>query len=128
VNDEVAEYRTKDTRAVRALFCIGVSQGFFDASGGERAVAVAAFKDAFADLRGRFGVEVLGTLDDDELMVGPSAGWPWTAYILAEAPSLDAVISVCNLVREWQVSGDDRLWHYARIEARVGRRLFFGNE
>jgi len=128
VNDVVAEYRTKDTRGVRALFCIGVAQGFFDANDGQRAAAVTAFKEAFADLRGRFGVEVLGTLDDDELMVGPSTGWPWTAYILAEAPSLDAVTAVCNLVREWQVSGEDRLWRYARIEARVGRKLFFGNE
>jgi hypothetical protein len=128
VSDVVQEYRTKDTRAVRVLFCVGVAQRFFDAGNAERGRAVTAFKEAFADLRGRFGIEVLGTMDDDELMVGPSEGWPWTAYILADAPDLDAVISVCNLVREWQVSDEDRLWRYVRIEARVGRRLFFGNE
>ena len=65
-------------------------------------------------------------MDDDELMVGPSHAWPWTAYILADAPDLDAVIGVCDLMRSTRI-GEDRLWRFMRIEARVGRRLFFGN-
>lgn len=40
-----------------------------------------AIVEAFADLKGRFGIEVLGTMDDDELMVGSSVAYPWTAYI-----------------------------------------------
>ncbi|MBA2474969.1 MAG: hypothetical protein H0V40_09550 [Actinobacteria bacterium] len=65
-------------------------------------------------------------MDDDRLMVGSSATWPWTCYILADAPSLEAVAAVCNVVREAEVDGA-RLWRYLRIEARVGRPLFFGN-
>lgn len=106
------------------LFCIGVSQGFFEADDGRREHVTDALRSGFDDLRGRFGIEVLGTLDDDELMVGPSVVWPWTAYILADAPDLDAVAAVCNLVRETPV-GPDRLWRFLRIEARVGRPLFF---
>jgi hypothetical protein len=34
---------------------------------------------------------------------------------------------VCNLVREGEVAGA-RLWKYLKIEARVGRPLFFGND
>jgi hypothetical protein len=33
---------------------------------------------------------------------------------------------VCNLVRTTTI-GEDRLWKFMRIEARVGRQLFFGN-
>jgi hypothetical protein len=66
-------------------------------------------------------------MDDDEVMVGPSSGYPWTAYILAEVPSLAEVTAICNIVRE-APAGEHRLWRYLRIEARVGRPLFFGNE
>jgi hypothetical protein len=119
-------YRDKETAALRVLFCIGVSQTFFDEEAARLPELIPAIKAAFDDLHGRFGITVLGTMDDDELMVGPSANWPWTAYILAEAPSLDAVVAVCNVVRETPVA-PHRLWRYMRIEARVGRELFFGN-
>ena len=120
-------YREKEGQPLRVLFCIGVQQSFFEEEGARVGPIVQAIQRAFADLGGRFGVRVLGTMDDDELMVGSSAAWPWTCYILADAPSLDAVTSVCNLVRENEVDGH-RLWRYLRIEARVGRPLFFGNE
>ena len=120
-------YRASGGESLRVLFCIGVQQTFFEQSWSGVPALIAAMKDAFADLGGRFGVRVLGTMDDDELMVGASPVWPWTAYILAEAPDLAAVTAVCNLVRETEVGGD-RLWKYMRIEARVGRQLFFGNE
>ncbi len=120
-------YREKEGRGLRVLFCIGVTQTFFDEESANVGAIVEAIKDAFADLRGRFGVEVLGTLDDDELMVGTSTAWPWTCYILADAPSLEAVTAICNLVRESEAPGG-RLWRYLRIEARVGRPLFFANE
>jgi hypothetical protein len=119
-------HRTKETRGLRVLFCLGVMPDFFSAAGETQAALFQGIPAAFEDLGGRFGITVLGTMDDDELMVGPSATWPWTAYILADAPGLDAVIAVCNVVRETQI-GEDRLWKYMRIEARVGRQLFFGN-
>jgi hypothetical protein len=120
-------YREKERGALRVLFCIGVQQTFLEEPGAEIGPIVEAIKEAFADLGGRFGLTVLGTMDDDELIVGPSVDWPWTAYILADAPDLDSVTAVCNLVHETEVA-DHRLWRYLRIEARVGRPLFFGNE
>lgn len=119
-------YRDKGSR-LRVLFCIGVSQSFFEQDAASTKQFIEGVQGAFAGLGERFGVTVLGTMDDDELMVGPSATWPWTAYILADAPDLEAVTAVCNLVRETEV-GEHRLWKYMRIEARVGRQLFFGNE
>jgi hypothetical protein len=122
----VPSHRTKDEGGLRVLFCLGVLPEFFSAGGETQAALLSGIPAAFEDLSGRFGLTVLGTMDDDELMVGPSHAWPWTAYILADAPNLDAVIGVCDLVRSTRI-GEDRLWRFMRIEARVGRRLFFGN-
>ena len=122
----MTSYREREGNSLRVLFCIGVSQTFFEEEAERLPDLVTAIKEAFDDLHGRFGLDVLGTIDDDELMVGPSPNWPWTAYILAEAPSLEAVVGVCNIVRE-TVFAPHRLWRYMRIEARVGRKLFFGN-
>jgi hypothetical protein len=122
-----SDYRENERTALRVLFCFGVTQSFFEAEPASVPAIAKAITEAFADLRGRFGVEVLGTMDDDELMVGPSVVWPWTAYILADAPDLDAVTAVCNILRETDVGGG-KLWRYMRVEARVGRPLFFGNE
>ena len=112
--------------SLRVLFCIGVLPAFFEAEQEERELAIAAIPPAFDDLSGRFGLKVLGTFDDDRLMVGPSTAFPWTSYILADAPDLDAAVALCNVLRETPV-GPHRLWRYLRIEARVGRELFFGN-
>jgi hypothetical protein len=122
-----ASYRQKQEKSLRVLFCFGVSQSFFEEDSARVPELAGAIATAFEDLAGRFGLQVLGTMDDDELMVGPSPVWPWTAYILADAPSLEAVTAVCNILRETEV-GADRLWKYMRVEARVGRPLFFGNE
>jgi hypothetical protein len=119
-------YRQHPAAELRVLFCFGVAQNFFDADGATRAQVVDAFKTVFDDLSGRFGATVLGTFDDDDLMVGPSAGWPWTAYILADVPDLATVKAITTLVRDWEI-GPERLWKYVKIEARVGRALFFGN-
>jgi hypothetical protein len=110
----------------RVLFCIGVLPANFEASEAELRELFVVLQREFGDLRARFGVEVLGTFDDDELMVGPSTAFPWTSYILADVPVIDAAISVCGLLRQVRV-GEHRLWRYLRIEARVGRPLFFGN-
>ena len=119
-------YRDVGGGDLRVLFCFGVTQSFFDEEPANIGSIVAAITTAFSDLGGRFGLKVLGTMDDDELMVGSSTTWPWTAYILADAPSLAAVTAVCNLLRESEVNRR-RLWKYLRVEARVGRPLFFGN-
>ena len=122
----MSDYRTKSNDALRVLFCIGVQQTFFVEEASRLPEVIPAIKAAFEDLSGRFGLSVIGTLDDDQIMVGNSPNWPWTAYILADAPDLDAVAAVCNIVRETPI-GEHRLWRYLRIEARVGRELFFAN-
>ena len=121
------DYREKDAEALRVLFCFGVTQSFFEADPASVPAVTTAITEAFADLGGRFGVRVLGTMDDDELMVGASVAWPWTAYVLADVPDLETVTKVANLLRETEVEGA-RLWKYLRLEARVGRPLFFANE
>jgi hypothetical protein len=120
---EVAPYR-ESTRGVRALFALGLTQDFFSEDRVRIPLVMDALQEGFADLEERFGVRVLGTLDDDETMVGATETWPWTCYILAEARDRAAVTEVCNLLREIEV-GDARLWKYVKVEARVGRPLFF---
>jgi hypothetical protein len=121
------DYREKEGRALRVLFCFGVTQSFFEAEPGSVPGIAAAITEAFADLGGRFGVRVLGTMDDDELQVGASVVWPWTAYVLADVPDLETVAKVTNVLREAEIEGA-RLWKYLRVEARVGRPLFFAND
>jgi hypothetical protein len=120
---EVAPYRTS-AGGSRVLFAFAVTQDFFAADRTRIPPIMEALKRGFADLERRFGVRVLGTLDDDETMVGAREGWPWTCYILAEVPDRDAVVRVCNLLREVEADGTP-LWKYLRVEARIGRPLFF---
>ena len=121
---EVARYR-ESVSGLRALFAFGLTRDFFTEERTGIPPIMEALKASFADLEERFGVRVLGTLDDDELMVGARETWPWTCYILAEVPDRAAVAAVCNLLRTTEV-GDARLWKYVTVEARLGRPLFFG--
>jgi hypothetical protein len=121
------ETEARATDPLRVLFCLGVGQNYSDAPPATREAVLKALTEAFADLEGRFGVGVLGTLDDDRLRIMPSQGWPWTAYILADVPTLETVTRVCNLIRKTPVK-DATLSRYVCMEARVGRRLFFANE
>jgi hypothetical protein len=120
---EVAAYR-ESVRGMRALFALGLTQDFFSEDRAQIPRLMEALQQGFADLESKFGVRVLGTIDDDETMVGATESWPWTCYILAEVPDREAAVKVCNLVREIEV-GDARLWKYVKIEARIGRPLFF---
>jgi hypothetical protein len=127
MSEQAATTQTAAEDRLRVLFCIGVLQPNFDAPRAELKDLLAVLKREFGDLRGKYGIEVLGTFDDDMLMVGPSTAFPWTSYILADVPDLDTAVKICGLMRETEV-GEHRLWHYLRIEARIGRALFFGNE
>lgn len=109
---------------IRVLFCIGISQSFFDLPVDRIPAVFAAFKSAFSGLEERFGIKVLGTLDDDRVQVGQSsAGWPYTSYIMADVPDLDTVVKVCDQLRTTPVE-DGLLWRYARIDTRIGRPVF----
>lgn len=115
---------SRPTSPIRVLFCIGVLPAFFAADADERGAAMDAIVGGFDDLAGRFGAQVQATFDDDRLMVGPSPEWPWTSYVIADVPDLDAAVAICDIVRSTEV-GAHRLWRYLKIEARIGRELFF---
>jgi hypothetical protein len=84
----------------------------------------AAFGEMMKGIERTDGIQVIGNMDDDRVMVGPSTGWPWTTYVLADAHDFDAVTAACNLFRSIQVGpGPDRLWKYCKVEARTGREL-----
>ncbi|MBV6273933.1 IacB protein [Alcaligenaceae bacterium CGII-47] len=113
-----------DTSKLRVLFCIGVNQNFFDATADEAKQVWAAFGQMLRGIVELPGTELIGTFDDDRSMVGPSASWPWTAYLMADVPDLDTVHAACNLFRTVPVGdGTYKLWKYGKVEARVGREL-----
>src|SRR3954447_7866929 len=119
---EVAPYR--ENKTLRVLFAFGLTQDFFAEERRRIPAIMETLKTGFADLDERFGVRVLGTLDDDETMIGATPTWPWTCYVLAEARDREAVAAVCSLLRELQADGVP-LWKYLKVEARLGRPLFF---
>ncbi|HEY3590159.1 MAG TPA: IacB protein [Buttiauxella sp.] len=111
------------TNKLRVLFCIGVNQNFFDASPVEAKQVWGAFGVMMKGVEETPGIRVIGNMDDDQLMVGPSTTAPWTTYILADADALENVAAVCNLFRTTPVGDSSKLWKYCKIEARVGREL-----
>lgn len=111
-------------KPLRALFCIGINQNFFDAGPDEAKAVWLAFGKMMNGIGELPGVRVLGNIDDDQAMVGPSTQWPWTCYVLADVPDIQTVHAACNLFRTTLVGdGPYKLWKYARIEARTGREL-----
>ena len=68
-------------QSLRVLLCIGINQNFFDAPAEEAKQVWSAFGDMWEGIHTLEGVQVLGNLDDDQSMVGPSFGYPWTTYI-----------------------------------------------
>ncbi|MET7852230.1 hypothetical protein AB0D78_30295 [Streptomyces avermitilis] len=109
-------------KPLRVLFCIGVNQNFFDLPTGQGKAVWDGFTTMLSQLWELPGVSVLGTIDDDQHMVGPSDSWPWTSYVLADVTDQPTVAAACNLFRTVQV-GEHGLWRYMKIEARVGRPL-----
>ncbi|QYN33639.1 hypothetical protein K1T35_34940 [Pseudonocardia sp. DSM 110487] len=107
---------------LRVLFCIGINQNFFDLPTGQGGAVWKATVQLLDEIEAMAGVRVLGTIDDDAHMVGPSDGWPWTAYVLADVDTQETVKAVCNLFRTIPV-GEHSLWRYAKVEARIGRPL-----
>jgi hypothetical protein len=113
-----------ENKSVRALFCIGVNQNFFDATGAEAGQVWQAFSAVLKGIANLPGVRVIGTMDDDRIMVGPSLAAPWTAYVLADVPDMESATAACNLFRVTPVGdGTYKLWKYCRVEARLGRAI-----
>ena len=111
---------------LRVLFCIGINQNFFDlpADGVTAADVWSATVEMMDGIKQMPGVEFIGDIDDDSHLVGPSDGWPWTCYVLADVDTQATVKACCNLFRTTGV-GDSgwKLWKYAKVEARIGRSL-----
>lgn len=109
---------------LRVLFALGINQNFFDLPSDRIGEVWVAFSGFLTEMREMPGVDVLGDMDDDAHQVGPSEGWPWTAYVLADVVDQPTVRAVCNLLRTTGVGdGTYKLWKYAKIEARMGRPL-----
>src|SRR5699024_9164000 len=70
------------TEALRTLFCVGNNQNFFDLPKSDIGPVWEATQEFLGSLRDLDGVDVIGTMDDDAHMVGPSDSYPWTFYIL----------------------------------------------
>ena len=119
---EVAPYR--GDKSLRVLFAFGLTQDFFAEERARIPAIMETLKSGFANLDERFGVRVLGTLDDDQTIVGATPTWPWTCYVLAEVGDREGVAAVCGLLRELKADGTP-LWKYLKVEARLGRPLFF---
>ena len=110
------------TEALRTLFCVGNNQNFFDLPKSDIGSVWEATQEFLGSLRDLDGVDVIGTMDDDAHMVGPSDSYPWTFYILADVRDQETVKEACNLLRTIMV-GEHALWRYFKIEARMGREL-----
>jgi len=113
-----------DKKPLRVLFCMGVNQNFMDGTADEMKDVWGAFVAMMQGIARLPGVRVLGNMDDDQIMVGPSVAFPWTTYVLADVPDLETVTAACNLFRATPVGGGTyKLWKYIRVEARIGREL-----
>ncbi|MER6991850.1 hypothetical protein ABT337_25620 [Saccharopolyspora hirsuta] len=111
---------------LRVLFCIGINQNFFDlpTDGIEIGDVWQAFVSMMDQLKALPGVDFIGDMDDDSHVVGPSEGWPWTCYLLADVDTQETVKAACNLFRTTPVAdGRAKLWRFAKVEARIGRAL-----
>lgn len=107
---------------LRTLFCVGNNQNFFDLPKADIGPVWEATMEFLTSLKNLDGVEIIGTFDDDAHMVGPSDGWPWTFYVLADVRDQPTVRAACNLLRTIMV-GEHALWKYFKVEARMGRAL-----
>ncbi len=113
-----------EKKPLRVLFCIGINQNFMDAPRDEQLAVWAAFGEMWNGIHDMAGVTVIGNMDDDQTMVGPSPGYPWTTYLLTDVVDYDTVTACCNLFRSTEVGGTPyKLWRYAKVEARIGREL-----
>ena len=97
---------------IRALFCAAVLQNFFDLPGAEIPAVLKATGRLVRTIREMPGVDVLGTFDDDETMVGTSpSGWPWTFYILADVPDRETAVAICRRLSAVEIhSGRSPAW------------------
>ena len=110
---------------LRVIFTFSLTEEFYSADVEHVNAMVEAITGALDDLAGRFGVVPLAGIDEDLVHVGYSSSPGGGLSIIADAPTLDAVIAVCNVLRETPVL-EYRLWKYSTVEVRIGRPLLLG--
>src|SRR5699024_4068352 len=115
------------TEALHTLFCVGNNQNFFNLPKSEIGPVWEATQEFLRSLRDRDGENVIGTMDDDAHIVGPSHSYPWTFYILADVRDQEIVKEACKLLRTILV-GEFALWKYLKIDARMCRELVFRDD
>jgi len=69
------------------------------------------------------GATLVGSFDDDFFVVGQPSSVGWSIAVLFDVPDLEIVVDRLNTLRQ-DVDGL-RLDSAFRVEARVGRNLFF---
>jgi hypothetical protein len=109
---------------VRVMFCVGAVQNFIDIAGtAEGGRVLDATKAVLGSIEDRSDVRILATMNDDQLQVGAASGYPYTAYVIADADNLEAVLAVCNSIKDARIDGSP-LARFLRFDARLGQPLF----
>lgn len=101
----------------RVLVLIAATDGWFEASPGERGAATDQLRDALRATEAR-GARLLASFDDDLFMTGQPAPLPYTIFVLYDVDDLAVVVSLVHRLRSSDLS------RFLRLEARVGRKLF----
>lgn len=83
--------------------------------------ALPALKDLFAAWEGA-GLKVLESFDDDLFLVGQPGSLQYSFFIIAETPSIEALVDMMNYARK--THDGLRADRFFRFEARLGRTLF----
>ncbi|MCY3774304.1 MAG: IacB protein [Gemmatimonadetes bacterium] len=104
---------------IRVLVCAGVQPAFFEATADERRYVFDKCREVFGSWKERYGIEVLSSMDDDQIQIGPTFGYPWTFYVMCDAPSHEVMIDVVDQLRR----GDKPLFKYIKVDVRMGRPL-----
>lgn len=106
----------------RVLLLVAASDGWYQAEDAAARGGVLARLQAFFDGWREGGATLLGSFDDDYLVVGQPSSLGWSIFVLYDVPSLDLVVERINSTRE-EADGV-RLDRAFRMEVRLGRNLF----
>jgi hypothetical protein len=113
-----------ESQPIRTLLCFNNQPAFFSLPFDQIGPVWTATQSLMRSIAALEGVKIVGTFDDDQTMVGATQGFPFTWYIMADFPDRATVQQACNLLRTTVVGGgNDRLWKYMSVEARMGRAL-----
>lgn len=97
-------------------------ESWYSADDAERqSQALPALKELFDDWAA-MGFRLLHSFDDDFFLVGQPGSLQFSFYIIAEVPSLDAIVAMMNRART--AKNGRRADRYFRFETRMGRKLF----